>query len=87
MDKFIIKPCKHKIHLLLTIHLLIDPLEKIPRAFTVRNRTMRQTKRESLDPLLLSKEINKINLGHLLFYNYADSEINIGNIWDPFSPM
>ena len=59
MDKFIIKSCKHKIHLLLTIHLLIDPLEKIPRAFTVRNRTMRQTKRESLDPLLLSKEINK----------------------------
>ena len=48
---------------------------------------MRKTKKEALDPLLLIKEINKIYPGHLLFYDYADNEINIGNIWDPLSPM
>ena len=48
---------------------------------------MRQTKREALDSLLLSKEINKIYLDHLMFYDYADTEINISNIWDPLSPM
>ena len=41
---------------------------------------MRQTKKEALDPLLLIKEINKIYPDHLLFYDYADNEINIGNI-------
>ena len=48
---------------------------------------MRQTKKEALDPLLLIKEINKIYPDHLLFYDYADNEINIGNIWDPLSSM
>ena len=57
-----------------------NPLEKIPGAFTVRNRTMRQTKRKALDPLLLSKGINKIYLDHLMFYDYAHTEINISNI-------
>ena len=65
----------------------MDPLEKILGASTARNRTMRQTKKEALDPLLLIKEINKIYPDHLLFYNYADNEINIGNIWDPLSPI
>ena len=87
MDKFVIKPCRHKIHLLLKIHLLIDTLEKIQGTFMARNQTMRQTKREALDSLLLSKEINKIYLDYLMFYDYADAEINICNIWDPLSPI
>ena len=80
MDKFVIKPCRHKIYLLLKIHLLLDTLEKIPETFTARNQMMTQTKREALDPLLLSKEINKIYLDYLMFYDYADAEINICNI-------